>query len=1008
MLFEWVKSNGGYVNSKVYITVSSDDIRGVYTTSRIRKGEIIFRIPPSLLLCRPTFCDLVTALADEISLGVSSFFWPLLYSMEELVDLDMVYTWNEEERSLLSGLYPSSLVTNTANKLCPDIDTEDSTTLRAIQLVGTRSAGNEEYQCLIPLFDSINHAQWGYGNSAIMGDKDVDSIVYATDNINVKIMKQNQQQILTTYGDNSFYSLFLSYGFLSQYPRLFKFEESLLQQDTLLVKLIPRQISFLISERKDVDDRQYYQFDFNPYNVSYQSNVAYLHKEVANHLITVLATEPVQLKQNSHIINPTRYNTAATFRKEYIKGFQLASNELNRLVTEYRKDRVCSHEYCLKQNTLFDWVEANSGYVHSKLQITVHSKENMRGVFAASPIDMNETIFTLPPNLLLCRTTYCDLVAALGHELSKGNSSFWWPMLSIMEDQELDLPYTWTEEERNLLSGLYPYELATTTIDDDGCFMLDMTKEINIRASQLVTSRNAGTKGYNCLIPIYDSVNHIQEGNENSLLSGHRDGGAIVGATKHISKGQELRSSYGNNAFYRLFRDYGFFSPYPRLWIFKDEEGDEISFKIILREDGGYNFDFNPKHLAKQENVTFLYHAISNHLVAVFDSEPLAVRQRSGTVNSKRYDTALAYREEYVNAFLLASNRLSQIVFFSHLIEEHQEEKEPCVHEYCQKQNALYEWIHGNGGYVNPKLIITTGSDPSWNVRGIFTHDTISSDETLFRIPSDLALCHQEFCDVVTALSHEILLGPSSFWWPYISIMEDHELDLPYTWNDEERDLLGGLYPKRLSTHTAHDICPMLDITDDTNIRALQLVGSRSAKNQGYICMVPLFDSINHAQEGFENSELTGHYDDEFVMLAINDIFEKEQVMDTFGDNSFHRLYSDYGFFSQYPRSWVFEDDHRQQINFKILKGHDGESYEFNLNPNNMPHQEDISYLYQAITKHLTSVLKTEPLGFSRKRPTVSARRYESALAFREEYIKSFQMASDYLSSLIDSVNDTN
>ena len=775
MLFEWVTSNGGYVNSKVYITVGSDDIRGVYTSSAIHQGEIIFRIPPSLLLCRPTFCDLVTALANEISLGVSSFYWPLLDSMEELVDLDMVYTWNEEERSLLSGLYPSNLVTTTANELCPDIEhTADSTTLRAIQLVGTRSAGNEEYQCLIPLFDSINHAQWGYGNSAIMGDKDVDSIIYATDDINVSMMKLNQQQILTTYGDNSFYSLFLSYGFLSQYPRLFKFEESIPQQDTLLVKLTPRQISFLISQRKDVDNGEYYHFDFNPYNVSYQNNVAYMHKEVTNHLNTILAMDPIQWKQNRHMINPTRYKTAATFRNEYIKGFQSASNELNRLVTDYKKNkRVCSHEYCLKQNTLFDWVEANSGYVNPNLQITVDAKESMRGVFATAPIDINETIFTLPPNLLLCRTTYCDLVAALSHELSKGNSSFWWPMLSIMEDQELDLPYTWTGEERNLLSGLYPYELATTTIDDDGCFMLDMTEEINIRASQLVTSRNAGTKGYNCLVPLYDSVNHIQEGNENSLLSGQRDGGATVSTTKHISKGQELRSSYGNNAFYRLFRDYGFFSPYPRLWIFEDEEGDEISFKISLRDDGGYDFDFNPKHSAKQVNITFLYHAISNHLMSVFDSEPLEVRQRSATVNSKRYDTALAYREEYTNAFLMASNHLRHLVFFSHLKEEQQEEKEEsCVHEYCQKQNALYEWIRGNGGYVNPKLIISTGSDPSWNVRGVFTHDTISSDETLFRIPPDLAICHQEFCDVVAALSHEITLGQSSFWWPYISIMQ--------------------------------------------------------------------------------------------------------------------------------------------------------------------------------------------------------------------------------------------
>lgn len=673
MLFEWVKSNGGYVNSKIQITVSSGDIRGVYTIARISKGEIILRIPPRLLLCRPTFCDLVSALANEISLGVSSFYWPLLYNMEELVDLDMVYTWNEEERSLLSGLYPSNLVTTTANDLCHDVDTENSTIIRALQLVGTRSAGNEEYQCLIPLFDSINHAQWGYGNSAIMGDKDVDTIVYATENIGYKMTNHNHEQILTTYGDNSFYSLFLSYGFISQYPRLFVFEESLPQQDTLLLQLTPRQISFLISQQLDDGSGEHYHFDFNPYSASHQSQVLYMYKEVTNHLNTVLATEPVQFTKKSHTINPTRYETAAIFRKEYIKGFQLASNELHKLVIEYKKDRTCFHEYCLKQKTLFDWVEANSGYVNPKLQIDVDTKENIRGVFATAPINMNETIVALPPSLLLCRTTFCDLVAAMSRELSNGNSSFWWPMLSIMEDQELDLPYTWTEEERNLLSGLYPYELTTRSIDDKGCFVLDMTKEVNIRASQVVTSRNAGTTGYNCLVPLYDSVNHGQEGEENSLLSAQRDGGAVVNATKHISKGQQVLSSYGNDAFYRLFHVYGFFSPYPRLWEFKDDGGEEISFKVILREDGSYDFDFNPKRVAKQENVTFLYHAISNHLMAVFDTEPLEVRYKSGTVNSKRYETAVAYREEYVNAFFLASNRLRHMVFNG----EQQQEKEP-------------------------------------------------------------------------------------------------------------------------------------------------------------------------------------------------------------------------------------------------------------------------------------------------------------------------------------------
>jgi hypothetical protein len=200
-------------------------------------------------------------------------------------------------------------------------------------------------------------------------------------------------------------------------------------------------------------------------------------------------------------------------------------------------------------------------------------------------------------------------------------------------------------------------------------------------------------------------------------------------------------------------------------------------------------------------------------------------------------------------------------------------------------------------------------------------------------------------------------------------------------------------------------MCPMLNMTDERNIRALQLVGSRSVENNDYICMVPLFDSINHAQEGYENSELGGHHEDEFVVLATNDISEREQVMDTFGDNSFHRLYSDYGFFSQYPRLWVFVDnDSGKQISFQILEEQD-EGYQFNFNPSNMPYQEDMSYMYYVITKHLSSILNTEPLGFTQKSYTVSTRRYNSASAFRQEYIKAFHMASNNLRSLLENVH---
>lgn len=334
-------------------------------------------------------------------------------------------------------------------------------------------------------------------------------------------------------------------------------------------------------------------------------------------------------------------------------------------------------------------------------------------------------------------------------------------------------------------------------------------------------------------------------------------------------------------------------------------------------------------------------------------------------------------------------------------------DRPPCSHEYCEKQNAIFEWVETNGGYVNPMVELTTGPDPSWKIRGVFaTLGSISVDATVFSIPSKLMLCRTHFCDLVAALSQEISLGKASFWWPYLSTLEDHKIDLPCVWSDEERDLLSGLYPDALVTETAHDLCNMTDLSNESMVRSFQLVSSRffggENDGKGHVCMIPLFDAINQAQPSFENVNWNGNITENLEFKVVMDIAVNEQLLESYTDNTFNRLFQNYGFLSRYPQLWVFPDeDSEEELKFQITEENEG-VYSFDFNPQNEGHQNDLDYMNEAIYNHLSSVLESEPPGIALKSPTVNNKRYETALAFRQEYIKAFQTALEYIQTRID------
>ncbi len=110
--------------------------------------------------------------------------------------------------------------------------------------------------------------------------------------------------------------------------------------------------------------------------------------------------------------------------------------------------------------------------------------------------------------------------------------------------------------------------------------------------------------------------------------------------------------------------------------------------------------------------------------------------------------------------------------------------------------------VEQNGGYIHPSLELSTGSNPDFNIRGLFSTTFIPKGEVLVALPQDLLLCafpdddthggDETQCRLIYQLVEELNKGEQSRYWPYLSSMDDHEIDIPAVWSREERQLLSG------------------------------------------------------------------------------------------------------------------------------------------------------------------------------------------------------------------------
>jgi hypothetical protein len=341
------------------------------------------------------------------------------------------------------------------------------------------------------------------------------------------------------------------------------------------------------------------------------------------------------------------------------------------------------------------------------------------------------------------------------------------------------------------------------------------------------------------------------------------------------------------------------------------------------------------------------------------------------------------------------------VLGFSSAVSASTTERPPCTHNYCDIQNSLFGWIEANGGYINPKIELSTGPDENWNIRGVFATSKIYEDEKIFSLTPALQICSTDMCELVGKVRDELQKGEESFYWPYISAMEDHFVDVPSIWNEHERSLLVGLQPTDWQRHLVwFEHSCQGDVNDAHHLRAMLLVVARSNGNDDQSCMSPLYDSLNHGN-GDQVNTANRYEGTNFEKVASVPIQAGAQVFNSFGDSDVGRLFRDYGFIAQYPRLWAFEGADGQQYTFECFD--DNGMMTIDTNPFNAPHQHSPEALAEQLARHIEAIQEVEVPEYGEDDPNLDPWRHRMALEYRAEYMHAMTTALQATNSLITS-----
>uniref|UniRef100_A0A7S1C2F9 SET domain-containing protein n=1 Tax=Corethron hystrix TaxID=216773 RepID=A0A7S1C2F9_9STRA len=255
ILIEWMRSKGGYVNSKLEIRRSDPtdptSQYGIFAKEKLGKKEGILQIPSSCQISdeRGDFdrnenaegdpdmvCGTVFNLIREMKLGEASYFAPYVdYLLAEPLWTHLPSAWSDEGKNLLNSILrnytktaipptdPTLWIEYEWHKICRG--SNDPYEENAALIVVQRSVNG----LLIPVFDMMNHRNGKWLNT--------ESNIYKNNVLKVRTLREIEpgEELYTTYNlckdcghrIESFGTpeFFREYGFVEQYPQRWIFED---------------------------------------------------------------------------------------------------------------------------------------------------------------------------------------------------------------------------------------------------------------------------------------------------------------------------------------------------------------------------------------------------------------------------------------------------------------------------------------------------------------------------------------------------------------------------------------------------------------------------------------------------------------------------------------------------------------------------------------------------------------------------------------------------------------
>jgi hypothetical protein len=323
--------------------------------------------------------------------------------------------------------------------------------------------------------------------------------------------------------------------------------------------------------------------------------------------------------------------------------------------------------------------------------------------------------------------------------------------------------------------------------------------------------------------------------------------------------------------------------------------------------------------------------------------------------------------------------------------------------------------------------------------RGLYAVDNIEPEELLVELPREIQFCAPNLCSLIEKIQLEFKKGNQSFWWPYLSIIVDDDIDIPAIWNAEEIGFLNGLQPGNWRDHLTwfRDSCHG-DLANPDQIRAMLFAITKSRGDENHMCMNPLFDLVTHNHVAVINThfELTTS-SASWKQTSRSFIPQGGMLTNSYGSEDSGRLFRDYGLVIPYnePCEWYFTDSHGNVLHYGLYPTSQ-ENFELLL-----PENTDLESFYEQIHSLLHYVLSTSTTKMTlrkddesrtlpfpppssssssttssshlypdemmtSKHSKVTSKRYLLASRYRYHYIKSLRIASDLVESILDETEE--